>query len=164
MKYFTVNELCVSATYPKLVEVPKPGTSIYNNIVKLINNLLDPVRTKLNQPISVSSGYRNEKLNTATKGSKTSMHRYGLAADTHTGKGGADNLKIVEALLESNVPFDQCIIEYPTIKNGKIIAASWIHLGLNTNGNNRKQILYTIDGLHYPTVKINKNIQYNFNK
>jgi hypothetical protein len=156
MKYFTIKELCVSGSHPSLVEIPKPGTSIYNNLVKLVEKLLDPIREKLNQPITVTSGYRSEKLNNAVGGSKTSAHRLGLAADIHTGNNSSDNLKIVSTILEHNIDFDQIIIEYPTFNTlGNIISAKWIHVGLSKT-TNRKQILYYYNKKYYP-VKVLKN-------
>lgn len=153
MKYFTINELCVSSSHPQYVEVPKIGTPPYNNLVKLVNTLLDPIREKLGKPITPSSGYRNDKLNQAVQGSKTSAHRYGLAADIHTGNNSSDNLLIVDALFKSGVPFDQCIIEYPTFNSkGEIIAAKWIHVGLSQTAN-RHQLLYTTNSKDYYTVK-----------
>lgn len=156
MKYFTIKELCVSGSYPSLVEIPKQGTLIYNNLVKLVDKLLDPIREKLGKPITVTSGYRSEKLNNAVGGSKTSAHKLGLAADIHTGNNSNDNLKIVSTILEHNIDFDQIIIEYPTFNSlGEITAAKWIHVGLS-GATNRKQVLYYYNKKYYP-VKISKN-------
>lgn len=156
MKYFTIKELCVSGSYPKLVEIPKLGTEVYNNLTKLINTTLDPLREALGKPITVTSGYRPEKLNNAVGGSKTSSHRFGLAADIHTGNNSSDNLKIVSAMLEKGIDFDQIIIEYPTFNiSGDITSAKWIHIGLSKT-TNRKQVLYYYNKKYYP-VKILKN-------
>lgn len=156
MKYFTIKELCVSGSYPKLVEIPKLGTEVYNNLTKLINTTLDPLREALGKPITVTSGYRPEKLNNAVGGSKTSAHRFGLAADIHTGNNSSDNLKIVSAMLEKGIDFDQIIIEYPTFNiSGDITSAKWIHIGLSKT-TNRKQVLYYYNKKYYP-VKILKN-------
>ena len=142
MKYFTIKEMCTSGSHPKLAEIPAAGTPIYNNLVKLINTVLDPIREKLGQPVTVSSGYRPLALNNAVGGSKTSAHLKGLAADIHTGNNTSDNLKIVNVIFNLDLDFDQIIIEYPTFNaKGEIIAAKWIHVGLSSI-NNRKQLLY----------------------
>lgn len=159
MKYFTIKELCVSKSYPDLVSVPSVNTDVYNNLVKLIETLLDPIRQKLGKPITVSSGYRPVKLNNAVGGSKTSAHLTGLAADVHTGNNDSDNLKIVDALLSLNIPFDQVIIEYPKFdSSGRIVSAKWIHIGLSKT-TNRKQLLY-YHNCKYNVVKKNTNFTY----
>lgn len=164
MKYFTIKELCVSASHPRLVEIPNSWSQEYKNIVRLIDTVLDPLRGKLGKPIRVSSGYRPELLNNAVGGSKTSAHRYGLAADINTGNGSSDNITIVAAMLENNIPYDQIIIEYPTFdKNGNIETARWIHIGLSKT-TNRKQLLYSTDGRTYRTVKSQLVQKYIFKK
>jgi hypothetical protein len=145
MKYFTVNELCVSGSYPKLVEVPKEGTNEYKNIVFLIENLLDPIREKLGRPVRVTSGYRPTKLNKAVGGAVNSNHLYGCAADIHTGNDSTDNIKIIEALLQLGYSYDEIIAEGAYFdKNDKLISAKWIHVALKPY-NNRKKFLYTVD-------------------
>ena len=145
MKYFTVKELCVSGSYPKLVEVPKEGTNEYKNIVFLIQSLLDPIREKLGRPVRVTSGYRNEKLNKAVGGSTTSNHLTGCAADIHTGNDSTDNIKIIEALLQLGCSYDEIIAEGAYFdKNDRLISAKWIHVALKPY-NNRKKFLYTVD-------------------
>lgn len=156
MKYFTIKELCKSNSNPSLVVYPAQGSQIYRNLVRLIETVLDPIREKLGKPITVSSGYRSEKLNNAVGGSKTSAHLLGLAADIHTGNNSSDNLKIVSTILGNNIDFDQIIIEYPTFNTaGDITAAKWIHVGLSKT-TNRKQILYYYNKKYYP-VKVLKN-------
>ena len=87
MEYFSVNELCVSGSHPKLVQVPKQGTSEYKNIVTLIEKLLDPVREKLGKPIRVTSGYRPPALNKAVGGSQTSNHCFDKNTEILTDNG-----------------------------------------------------------------------------
>ena len=158
MKFFTVSELCVSGTYPKLVVVPKKGTPEYTNIVNLIENLLDPIREKVGKPIRVSSGYRPEALNKAVGGSPTSNHRYARAADCTTGSTAADNLLMVRALIELGIKYDECIIEGATFNSqGEIIGAKWIHLAYRQDYNRRK-LLWTKDMKTYNQVKVNNKI------
>ena len=148
-KYFTINELCVSGSYPKLVEVPAKGTTIYNNLVFLIERL-DVIREKWNGPIIVTSGYRSEKLNKAVGGSRTSYHRLGLAADIHPKSGSI--IGLAECIVNSGLEFDQLILEYVTVKNNEIIDCKWVHVGFS-RVNPRKQIL-AWNGNQYIPVKI----------
>ncbi len=148
-KYFTINELCVSGSYPKLVTVPKAGTTEYKNLERLIG-VLDQIREKWGSAIIVTSGYRNEKLNNAVGGSKTSAHRYGLAADIHPKSGSI--LDLAAQIAESGIGFDQLILEKVTTKNGKITDCQWLHFGL-TDGKPRKQIL-AWNGKKYTPAKL----------
>ena len=87
MKYFTVNELCVSGSRPDLVEVPSKGSPIYNNLVYFIETFLDSVRQKLGRPIVVTSGYRPTALNIAVGGSRTSNHCFDRNTEILTNNG-----------------------------------------------------------------------------
>lgn len=150
LKYFSIKELCVSRSYPKLVEVPEEGTTVFNNIVFLIEGLLDPVREKLGKPIIVTSGWRPTKLNKAVGGSPTSNHLYGCAADVHI-KG--NNVEIIEALISLGIPYDECIAEHAVFdKDGVLVGCEWVHLALRTS-NNRNKFIYTSDMKTYHRLK-----------
>lgn len=158
MRYFSVKELCVSDTFPKLAVVPEKGTSEHTNIVNLIDNLLDPIREKVGRPIRVSSGYRPPALNKAVGGSKTSNHLYGNAADCTTGSTAADNLLIVKALIQLGIRYDECIIEGATLNGqGEIVGAKWIHLAYRREYN-RMRLLWTKDMKTYSQVKVDNKI------
>lgn len=155
MKYFSIPELCCSTSHPSLVEIPEEGSVEYSNLVNLIENLLDPIRTALGQPITVSSGYRPTALNKAVGGSKTSNHLYGYAADCHTGNDGTDNVKIIETLLSLGTTFDECIAEKAVFgKDGTLSSCKWVHLALRPSGN-RSKLLFTTDGRTYHPLKWN---------
>ena len=149
-KYFSIKEMCVSASYPQLVIVPQSGTAIYNNLNFLMNDL-DKVRETYGKPIIVTSGYRPPILNAKVGGSPTSAHKYGLAADIKSKSSLNDNVKILEAAIESKIPFDQLIIEYPTFEKGKLVSMKWLHVGIRSNP--RKQISY-YDGKSYKPLKV----------
>lgn len=158
MLYFSVQELCVSGSHPKLVQVPKQGTAEYRNIVALIEKLLDPLRAKLGRPIRVTSGYRPDALNKAVGGSPTSNHQTGSAADIHTGNDSTDNILIVKSLLELKIPYDECIIEGAKFNtNGEIVSAQWIHVAYRSTGN-RMKLLWTKDFKTYNKVKVENKI------
>lgn len=153
MKYFTINELCVSGSYPSLVVVPKEGTTEYANLKNLIEKLLDPVRERLGAPVRVTSGYRPPKLNKAVGGASNSNHLYGCAADIHTGNDSTDNVRIIEAVLELQIPFDEVICECSVFnKEGELVSCKWVHVALRQT-NNRKKLLYTTDMKNYYKLK-----------
>lgn len=153
MKYFTINELCVSGSYPRMVEIPKQGSSEYANLKNLIERLLDPVRERLGAPVRVTSGYRPPRLNKAVGGASNSNHLYGCAADIHTGNDGTDNVKIIESLLNLGIVYDECIAEGAVFdKSGNLVSCKWVHVALRQN-NNRRKFIYTSDMKTYHPLK-----------
>lgn len=128
MNHFTLSELKKSATADKLGINNNIPLSIIPNIEILINQVLDPIREYMNEPIYVNSGYRCPLLNKAVGGVAGSQHVLGQAADITT-KSRENNL-IMERYIEENLVFDQMII----YKN-------FIHISYRTTGN-RKQIIY----------------------
>lgn len=130
MKYFTVKELSRSVTATQKGIDNTPNSEIIKNLEMLVDHILDPLREKYGKAIIVNSGYRCEALNKAVGGSKTSQHRFGLAADI-TAKSKEENKKLFNLILKLDLPFDQLIDE----KN-----YSWIHVSYKTKP--RKQILH----------------------
>lgn len=130
MKYFTIKELCRSLTAIQKGIDNTPNSEVVNNLKQLIRYILDPLRERYGKPINVNSGYRCKKLNYAVKGSKTSYHVKGLAADITAGSK-KENKILFDLIIEMDLPFDQVIDE----KN-----FSWIHVSFSKNP--RKQILH----------------------
>lgn len=130
MKYFTIKELCKSSTATKLGIDNSPNSEIVNNLNKLVEFILDPLREEYGKPINVNSGYRCDALNKAVGGSKTSHHRYGLAADI-TGRSKSENKKLFDLAQKLDLPFDQLINESNY---------SWVHISYSDKP--RKQILH----------------------
>jgi len=126
----------------KLKELIATSKSIENNPPNhIIDNLytlaqaLEKVRTACNNnPITILSGYRSADLNAAVKGSKTSAHMKGLAADFVVG-----NMTIKEVfntIRKSGIVYDQLILE-PT----------WIHIGLAAKPRNQN-LIYDGESYH----------------
>lgn len=120
MKYFTFNELTKSATASRLKIDNTPTEQIKKNLVELVDNVLDPLRTAWKQPIIVTSGYRCPKLNKAVGGVPNSQHQLGQAADIRTvSDTPTDNKKLYDLVKKLDLPIDQCINEY---------GYNWIHI------------------------------------
>ncbi len=145
-KYFTLEELFHSdkAVSMGLDNDPRNILSVDNseiiitNITRLVVEVLDPARELLGKPISVSSGYRSEKLNKAVGGANTSQHLLGEAADIT-----CYNNKYLFDIIKQNLIFDQLILEESTI-NGKKV--EWVHVSYR-KGKNRKQAFRMQNGV-----------------
>lgn len=152
---FTLEEMCVSTSHPNLVEIPAENSTIADNIKQLVLQVLQPTRDKLGRAITVNSGYRPPKLNKAVGGSATSAHLQGYAADVTT---TVSNVDIARAVIQSNVIYDQIILEKPKLSKNEIVDCQWVHIGIKANGN-RKQILWW-DGKTYRPAKLNNEVRF----
>lgn len=136
MKYFTIRELCKSATAVRKGINNNPTKIIENSLIALINNVLDPLREKWGAPIRVSSGYRCPGLNRAVGGASGSQHTKGEAADiTSLSDSRDDNMKLLKLLLNSGIEFDQVIAENVDSQG----RPDWIHVSFTRTRPNRKK-------------------------
>ena len=141
MKYFTLSELTKSATARRLGIDNEADADVRANITALVDNVLDPLRTKWGMPIIVTSGYRCPKLNSAVGGAVNSQHTKGEAADIRTvSDTPADNMRLLRCLLNSGIVFDQVICEYPDAQG----RPDWIHVSFKRLGGNRKNRLTAV--------------------
>ena len=131
MRNFTIQELTASTTaaVKKINNDPTPEAA--ENLKLLVDKVLDPLRDAYGKPVIVTSGYRSHALNKAVKGSKTSQHMKGQAADITAGSK-QENKKLFELAQELNLPYCQLIDE----KN-----FSWVHISYDKN-NVKRQILH----------------------
>ena len=95
----------------------------------LVDNVLDPLREAYGKPIRVNSGFRCPALNKAVKGSATSDHMAGRAADI-TGGSPKEHKRLFYLIQELGLPFDQLIDEK---------RFSWVHVSYRKEGN-RKEV------------------------
>ena len=137
MKYFSIKELCKSNTAIKNKIDNHPTSEIERNLTILIEHCLDPIREKFGKPITVTSGYRCEKLNKLVGGKPNSQHLKGQAADL-VGDTNTKTKEIFEIAKQLG-NFDQLLFE----RNSK--GSIWIHISYKDSGN-RKQCIdnYTV--------------------
>lgn len=136
-KNFTLSEFTASATAKAKNIDNTPNEATIANIKKLCETILQPIRDKYGFPIIVTSGYRCKALNDAVKGSKTSQHMTGAAADikcTHTSRRHLFDL-IKKMIDNKEIEVGQLIWEYGTKSE-----PNWIHVSLPYSKKN--QILY----------------------
>lgn len=96
---FRPSEFFLSSTADKLGISNFPDDpEVINNLLNLLNNILVPVRKRINMPIIISSGYRCPKLNTAVGGAANSYHMFGRAVDIYC----ANNKTLDDAIVAVN--------------------------------------------------------------
>jgi len=127
-KYFTLEELTVTNTGLKNI----PTADDIERLRLLVTNVLDPIREIYGKPIKVNSGYRSEAVNAKVKGSATSQHKIGEAADITC----PDNKKLFQ-IIKQHTTFDQLINEQNL---------RWIHVSFTKRKPNRRQIINDIQG------------------
>ena len=133
---YTLEEFINSPTANKYNIDNTPNEEVKNNIIQLVKNILQPIRNEWNKPITVNSGYRCKELNDKVKGSKTSQHLTGDAADITTGtQEGNKKLfhLIVDMAQHKKVVYGQLIDEY----NYK-----WLHISNQIKGRKPNQDLH----------------------
>ena len=138
--HFTIEELYASDTAKKKGIDNKPAVQQLINLVYLTAYVLEPLRVAMKEPITISSGYRCQKLNEAVGGVRNSQHMTGQAADLSIGGDRAKGRKWFE-YIKNHLPFDQLIWE----KNPRT-GTEWVHVSFvyPDFGRNRKKV---IDGL-----------------
>lgn len=116
--HFTKEELTVSQAAARLGIDNNPSAEVFQNLVRLCDQILEPIRNAISRPVIVSSGYRSWPLNVEVHGSKNSDHMKGLAADITAAGMSLDELADKVRTLAPYIPLKQCIKEF----------GSWVHV------------------------------------
>ncbi|UOG39692.1 D-Ala-D-Ala carboxypeptidase family metallohydrolase [Leptospira noguchii] len=121
-KNFTLSELTVTQT--GLPNVPDERQIV--NLKRLSEEILEPLREAIGKPIEINSGFRSPAVNRKIKGSVTSQHMNGEAADICV--QGLTTKNIVEEIIKLNLPFHQLINE------GTSSGVTWVHVSVAPQG------------------------------
>jgi len=132
---FSLAELTASQTAARkgIPNNPTPGQ--IENLRKLCESVLQPIRNHYDAPVIVSSGFRSPELCVLIGSSIDSQHAKGQAADLQV--SGIDN-EALATWIKNNLDFDQLILEFYKKEEGP--HSGWIHVSY-VGKENRKQSL-----------------------
>lgn len=131
--HFELREFVASQKAREHGIVNEPGPEAVENLRKLCEGCLEPLREAIGLPIIITSGFRTKELNDLlAHSSSTSQHMRGEAADFYVGNGTREELvkAFHQILVDPNISFDQLIL-YP----------SFIHISYVSKEKNRRGIL-----------------------
>ena len=125
---FSLDELTFSETATRKGIDNTPSDDVLDNLYKTAMEM-ENVRELLgNNPILISSSYRNLELNTLLGSKPTSAHIRGLACDFTCPKFG-DPDDIVDAIFGSDIQYDQIILEFD----------KWVHIAFPADGESARK-------------------------
>ncbi|ALO00647.1 peptidase [Leptospira interrogans serovar Hardjo-prajitno] len=103
------------------------------NLKRLCETILEPLREAIGKPIGINSGFRSPAVNRKIKGSVTSQHMAGEAADLCV--AGMSTLDVVKTIVSLNLPYHQLI-------NEGMAGVTWVHVSVAPQGiKPKKEIL-----------------------
>ena len=134
-KNLRLAEMIRSESAKRLGISNQPTEEHIENMKRFAMMVFEPIRARFDTPIYISSGYRSEKLNKAVKGSLTSSHCMGEAADIDMDGSSVITNADVFHYIKDNLEFDQLIWEFGDKNN-----PDWVHVSYKDEGN-RKEVL-----------------------
>lgn len=139
-QHFRLSEFCASSTALRLGLDNTPDSVVEGNLRHVLIPGMQAVRNVLGKPIFIKSGYRCRNLNAAVRGSPTSDHVTGHAADFVSPEFGTP-LEICKELVRhmGGLKFDQLIYE-----------GDWVHISFSSR--RRNQVLtahFELGGARY---------------
>lgn len=133
--HFALEELIASQIAARAGLDNTPTPEVLGNL-RLLCQVLEQVRGIFGRPVIVSSGYRSEAVNMRVGGAPGSQHVKGLAADFTV--LGIDSREVVRQVSQTDLAFDQLILEFD----------SWVHLSVSA-AVPRRQVLTIRKGTGY---------------
>ena len=131
---FSLHELTKSETALRMGFDNTPGEVEIEALRLLCEKVLQPVRDHFGKGVKVNSGYRSPESNAAVKGSRTSDHCLGRAADIEI--PGVANADLAQWIMD-NLDYTQLILEFYT---PGIPDSGWVHVSFDP-ANLKKQEL-----------------------
>lgn len=130
MLNFKISELIHSNEAAKNKINNMPDINSLDCMLDLIHYCLQPIRNKIKKPMIITSGFRCSQLNKIVKGSSTSQHMKGQAADFVI--KGMTPTQIIDIIVKSDIEYDELINE----KN------QWVHISFIKNKNRKKVLAF----------------------
>ncbi len=130
--HFTLEEMTFSETAVRHGWHNQPPTEYYENLKRLCEYVLEPIREAFGA-IRITSGYRSPEVNAAVGSKPSSAHIEGRAADIQVAT--MRPLVLARAIDELDLPCDQIIHEF----------GRWVHLAIAKLGSAPRKELLTID-------------------
>jgi len=115
-----------------------PTAGQIENLKKLCESILQPIRNHYDAPVIVSSGFRSPELCIRIGSSIDSQHAKGQAADIQV--VGIDN-KALAKYIKENLDFDQLILEFYKEEEGP--HSGWVHVSYVGKGNRKESLTAT---------------------
>ena len=132
---FTLAELTKSQTAERCGIDNSPDKEHVDNLQKLCDEILQPIRDYFKKPVVISSGYRSPELSQKIGSSSRSQHCRGEAADLEI--PGVSNKELADFINE-NLNFDQVILEF---HNPDEINSGWVHVSYVGDKNRSEYLL-----------------------
>jgi hypothetical protein len=137
---FTLEELTKSETALRQNIDNTPTVDVVENLTRLAEKVLQPVREHYAKGVKVNSGFRSMAVNAAVggvQGAKPSDHTRGMAADIEI--PGVPNAELAQ-WIEANLEYTQLILEFYT---QGIPDSGWVHVSYDP-ANLKKQSLTAV--------------------
>ena len=134
-KHISNKESVYSRTALRLDIDNTPTEEHKENMIKLAEEVFEPLRAYVGGPIKINSFYRSPELNKAIGGSSKSQHCNGQAIDIDDTFGRMSNAEMYEFIKE-NLDFDQMIWEFGDKDN-----PDWVHVSYVSPKENRNRCL-----------------------
>ena len=141
-KNFTLKELIRSNTALRLGIDNTPSKEGIWKLTLLATELLQPLRNVVGS-LRITSGYRSAQLSEAIGSSSNSQHcRYEAVDMQYVKRGKMDNIKIYDALIDLDLDYDQCILEFGNAtEHIDPTEPDWIHLSWKVVDNRRQTLV-----------------------
>ena len=140
-KNFTLQELIKSNT---ALRRGIDNTPSKEGILKLtlLAAFLQKIRDRIG-PLRITSGYRSPLLSEAIGSSSNSQHcRYEAVDLQFVRRGQMNNLAIYNTLIELDLDYDQCILEFgDSTATSDPASPAWIHLSWKVSDNRRQTLV-----------------------
>ena len=141
-KNFTLKELTRSNTALRIGIDNEPSKEGILKLNLLATSLLQPLRNAVGS-LRITSGYRSPQLSEVIGSSSNSQHcRYEAVDMQYVKRGKMDNIKIYSALIDLDLDYDQCILEFGNAtEHIDPTEPAWIHLSWKVVDNRRQTLV-----------------------